>query len=106
MTAIPSWARVGAKVVCVDAADTQSGGVPEIAEGVVYQIRWAGHYSDWYNGEYSGVRLVGIDRFDTAVLSDVAFKLFRFRPLITQQDDITTHFEQFLHTPQKIEERA
>ena len=85
MSAVPSWARVGAKVVCVidgDCSVIHPGPTVYTIDGVECCPSlhiWVGGYLEL---------------------------AFRFRPLVTQQDDIATYFEQFLHTPQKIEERA
>lgn len=77
--------HVGQEVVCVDAkqpADTTLKS--ELTEGRVYTIRWVGPHKHYLDGEYIGVRLVGIDRGVCEIWGDVdtPFRATRFRPLV------------------------
>lgn len=93
---IPSWARKGAKVVCV-----LSDGLWKqhpIIEGEVYEIDAVGLYSGYSTaagGRYhgAGVRLKGRPNPNRI---DGFFCILRFRPLITQEDDLEAHFNQYL----------
>jgi len=83
MSAIPAWARVGAKVVCVDDSRGDANHAPGYVKGAVYII------SDvWVVGATPACRLTAFPRGDA--------RLNRFRPLITIEDDIATHFRQHL----------
>lgn len=101
---IPTWARKGAKVVCVNAEATSAFGVQELIEGDVYVIRWVGWFHHELQGRHAAVRVVGIERFCNR--RDYPFDALRFRPLISQADDISTHFQALLSTPVKKEEDA
>ena len=73
----------GDKVICVDDrvyAEQWLG----IKEGETFTVSWAGRCRDYMNGDYDGVRLVGVRRpvcphFGT---EDVPFAARRFRPLV------------------------
>jgi len=100
--AIPSWARVGAKVVCVDDAPIPGqmgpgwGGLDGLTRGEIYTIR--GHAKGSYSG-LPGVLLAEIIRpLGRRESYEQPFRLSRFRPLVSQADDIATHFSQFLDT--------
>ena len=106
---IPSWARVGAKVVCVDASlapgmrwfDNEAP-----VEGEVYTITDVG-----YDHEVRKVTvyLAEICRGPTHVLfygRDLGYWLGRFRPVHTLETDISEHFQQFLKTPSRQRELA
>jgi len=95
--AVPSWARVGAKVVCVQSVIYQEAYSP-LVRGAVYTVaaiiepieaaRWDGN----------------VDASPAFVLAEVdnpysytnAYDIRRFRPLVSQEDDIATHFQQLL----------
>lgn len=94
---VPSWAKTGAKVVCVNAAPKplrDTNGVPHDpsyfgftlpVEGETYTIRSAKAYKDGV-----GIFLNEID--NTHCLNgkgnEVALGIWRFRPIITEADDI------------------
>lgn len=85
--AIPSWARVGSKVIYVDdaPADLYAGGNCLVV-GEVYVLRTV-------TGMFSlpACQVVG-DGLD----ADEFMRLSRFRPLVSQADDIAAHFQQLL----------
>ena len=99
---IPSWARIGQKIVCVDDAIhfewripglKSSGTLHGLTAGVVYTVRSVGTS----NLGVTGLRLEEITRnFYDGIESVFAFA--RFRPLVSQSDDIATHFAHLLDT--------
>lgn len=88
---IPSWARVGAKVVCVDGSPAleMSVYIPFLEKGEIYLVegvlrekgvdRKTGLF-----GEVDTLKLAGVARRGTVQ----GFDTSRFRPLITEADDI------------------
>lgn len=98
MSGIPSWARVGAKVVCVDNA-FHGGLLPVLQVGAVYEIFRVVPLSGLHRGPYArdrvGCALVGIHN---PYMRDGSFALSRFRPLVTrtQEQDVAlfTHLLQ------------
>jgi len=102
MSAIPSWAHVGAKMVCVCSDWTEAerqlySNVAFPAENGVYTIR---EVTATYTPGEIGVRLVEIS--NPVILwadgvGEPAFAVERFRPLITIEDDIATHFSALLN---------
>lgn len=103
MSGIPSWAVKGAKVVCVDATPNQFGVL--LTKGDVYTVRGIS-VMDTY-GE-NGLLLEEVSTGGAFSWNgeEVGFAFRRFRPAITQSDDISTHFSHHLHAPQKIVERT
>jgi len=101
---MPSWARVGAKVVCVDPnpswANVLWAATP--AKDCIYTIR------EIVDGD--AILVEEIRNVDAAVhLNDGTYRrgepcfgIWRFRPLITQQDDIATHFKALLDVPEQV----
>ena len=91
---IPSWARIGAKVVCINGGTTNSLGFDYLGRvpvtGGVYTVTKV-------------VRETG-DRYWLLVLAgfevgrDCGWNIARFRPLVSQADDIATHFAYLLDT--------
>jgi hypothetical protein len=87
--------KIGERVVCVDADDTNEWGFVELSAGQVYQIRWVGRF-DWtgyplvppHARDVICVRLVGVNRNDG---DDPPFRASRFRPLIERKT--STGFE-------------
>ena len=102
MSAIPSWARVGAKVVCVD--DSCRPGrlwltyTPIVAERI-YVI--AGVGPSWLGGDEPVLFLDGCPN-STFGVGDDGWRVSRFRPLITQEDDIATHFSALLDVREPV----
>lgn len=107
MSGFPSWARVGAKVVCVlsdwtDGERSANADVSFPAEGGIYTIR---EVTTTYWDGFVAVRLVEI--INPVILwsngpAEPAFAVERFRPLITQADDIATHFRQHLDVREPV----
>lgn len=91
MSGIPSWARVGAKVVCVDATRTNPFNAPELIEGATYEISDVTFATVRCGNQYGNacyaVRLVGVQRL---FRGSTPFAIGRFRPLIskTQEEDV------------------
>ena len=97
--AIPAWAFVGAKVVCID-ADLHGGpGWPPLApvEGATYVIVRHGPISISGNWQIEVATEDG-----RQVNAGHAFWGKRFRPLITQEDDIATHFSALLDVREPV----
>ena len=95
MSGLPSWARVGAKVVCVDGKPRLCSTAPLPHEGAIYTIRGV-EWCVWGSGDVGpAVYLVEINRGKSAG-REWPFGLNRFRPMVTQEDDIATHFRQHL----------
>ena len=87
---IPSWARVGMDIVCIDA----SGAEAALAVGGTYRIKG---FSSWGDGpEYFVISGVPFEYQD-------GWYPRRFRPLIAQSDDISTHFQHHLSNPVREE---
>lgn len=104
MSAIPSWAVRGAKVVCIDnrwPEDTWYGAEVMPSLDTPYTIRAVRQH---VGGEF-GLLLAEI-RNPVLYYADGAreafFHIKRFRPLITQQDDIETHFKALLDVPEQV----
>ena len=108
MSAIPSWARVGAKVVCVATWRRQTEYHEQgPVSGEIYTIREVGALHLHEPGVVC-VRLVEIKNRclkyrDMPAGWEPAFRLSRFRPLITIEDDIATHFRQHLDVREPVE---
>lgn len=87
MSALPSWARVGAKVVCVNNRRLPfSQTMRHLVVGAEYEIR----ETLWHRtAGKPAIRLVEFPEF-------VCFWVGRFRPLITIETDIATHFSALL----------
>jgi hypothetical protein len=85
MSGLPSWARVGAKVVCVNAKHSW------LVEKRVYRIADLGD-------EDSTGPVISVEG---VMMGNRLARWFvgRFRPLITLEDDISTHFRQLLDVP-------
>jgi len=107
---LPSWARVGAKVVCVDDTFTHPthGDYARPIKGRTYTIRAVA--ADYWPGCMC-IRLVELQNpvLDwaggppgAAVFAEAAFDIVRFRPLVDRQTDIATHFAHHLKQPEKV----
>lgn len=75
---------VGQDVVCVDASTPSNTTIDMgLVEGHVYKIRWLGMYNNYVDGEFLGVRLVGLARGKdpTYGFDDPPFHNRRFMPL-------------------------
>lgn len=81
-----AWARIGVKCVCVDAKSVaRPGHFLNLVVGKTYEIERVGIYPSWPAPGAPCVWLKGEPN-----LGDQygAFLLSRFRPLITQADDV------------------
>lgn len=87
--AIPSWARVGAKVVYIDDSpgDVDDGG-KRLIVGEVYVLRAV---TDEFPSVACRVVGDGLEPWEF-------MRLNRFRPLVSQSDDISVHFAHLLDT--------
>ena len=95
---IPSWARVGAEVVCVRSFDKartmyDKGYRARPVTNQTYRLTWVDEYPDL------GVVVCCLEGFPSAH----AFDLKGFRPAITQSDDISAHFRHHLSNPVREE---
>ncbi len=101
--AIPSWVKVGAKVICVDARSgifvpANASFRPDLGglrRGEIYTIREVGICPNWNR---QSVWLEEIHRPED-VGGESGFAIERFRPVKTIEDDISEHFAIFLSTP-------
>jgi hypothetical protein len=85
---------VGAKVVCIDASATRIDGVTELVEGSIYVIAavrpWLGLHMPQHLNEW-GLVLEGVVRtwtFGGDFTEDCPFALRRFRPLVSDSDEL------------------
>lgn len=93
---IPSWCRVGAKVVCIELlARVYAETVPVVGE--TYTIRDVRDYGDVVGILVSEIRNA-VANYDEGDL-EPCFIIEAFRPLITLEDDLKAHFEQHLRAP-------
>lgn len=97
--------RIGMKVVCVDAKDSNLGWSWDslLEEGKVYTVREVKKAHFPGVGEYEGVRLEGVVRecmFDTPYFSH------RFRPVVEKKTDISWAEEilrrESIDTPERV----
>lgn len=74
----------GQPVVCIDDKFDRVTIPQGITEGQTYVLRWVGMYKNYVDGEYLGVKLVGVDRGTDPTYGDVdpPFAARRFRPLV------------------------
>ena len=94
MSDIPSWARVGAKVVSVgyDGPDKRVSGFNEIVRGVVYVIEWVGQ------GPETGMPCIRV----AGQSKPGVYRPRGFRPVRTLEDDITTYFADLLDVREPV----
>ncbi len=100
---IPAWARVGAKVVCVDnhdAIDARGNPIQPLIVGEVYRIERLYVERHRFRGEVVVGPCVSLAGVQSA---KHGWSLSRFRPLITQSDDISAHFQHHLSNPVREE---
>jgi hypothetical protein len=96
MMSIPVWAHVGAKVVCID--DTDRG---LLARGYVQgddpiPLKWTVCVVAGHANTYGEPHLL-IDGYPNRSWGDdFGWHVSRFRPLVTIDDDIATHFASLL----------
>ena len=98
-TSLPSWARVGVKVVFVGKVFSNYG-LRGLELGAVYTIRDAYQNVDGR----CGIHLVEVVNEPVRTKehgnAERFYMLRSFRPLVTIEDDIATHFSQHLTTRQ------
>lgn len=100
MSGIPAWCRVGAKVVCVD--DRPHCAVAHLSRGQVYTVREIAIDP----GRPSGLILREVRNPIWRDGQEYGYLITRFRPLVTEQDDLEAHFNQFLKHTTDHRERA
>jgi len=102
MSAIPSWARVGAKVVCIDDEKATGRFIPasyrgswdgDLVKGSIYTISAYGKHS-----AFPDMLCVHVSEAPRKA----PFALRRFRPLVTLEDDITTYFADLLDVREPV----
>jgi len=105
---VPSWCRVGAKVVCIETFNGKGamGWETLPKKGETYTIRAV----DTAIKGFAGLLLVEIKNAPAIYVKgfgELAFWIGRFRPVHTLENDLETHFEQYLKTdhraPEKVE---
>ncbi len=110
----PSWAKPGAKVVCVDAGRFVGKNItvkypPDhvlLVEGEIYTIR------DVIAHEHEHILGVRVEEIARHILRDDSYEqpwaLYRFRPVVEQKDDIAlfTHLLNTTSEDQLIKEEA
>lgn len=75
----------GQKVVCIDADQPPNVTISlGLVKGQIYTLRWVGTFNNYVDGEFLGVRLVGINRGKdpTYGYEDPPYAARRFRPLV------------------------
>ncbi len=92
---------MGAKVVCV--SQTSSVIRKPLVVGATYTIRntgvdpISGCVGCWLEEVSNPIRSTSC-----GLVAELGYMLKRFRPLITQQDDIEIHFKALLDVPEKV----
>lgn len=84
MTGIPSWARIGAKVVCVDAAWSSIPPANPLRLRATYTIT---DVVSEFNEFHPNGRLL-LDEVDNPIKSGWGFAVQRFRPVHTLRQDV------------------
>lgn len=116
------WLFVGAKVVCVDASDTDVTGLQELTEGAAYTIRRVGPRGRTLQGGLFSYRDQILDpngilvwlaevlnregrtiRTGMLVCADVGFRVERFRPLIDTTRTVEALRKLTLNLPERID---
>lgn len=97
---VPSWCFVGAKVVCVTNKPLPNSDMCEAAEGMLvvgatYILR---DVAERPRDGHVGVRLRELGPLPFGFLID------RFRPLVTEKDDLEAHFNELLTVPHRVTE--
>jgi hypothetical protein len=103
---LPSWARVGAKVVCVDAAGSGADKTP-LTEGATYTIRSVTPALT-LSTTCAGIRLAEITNGICARGWEWHYNITRFRPLVDDeaQERDAAMFRKLLTTRQPVGEDA
>lgn len=90
---IPSWSRVGAKVVCINNKALPGhvwSSLPQPRVGSIYTV------TRMFISPIDGSPVVRLMELPETEPFDGGYLISRFRPLITQQDDIEAHFRVLL----------
>ena len=111
MSDLPSWCRVGAKVVCVPTLGLGANGIPRNAsanypeQDGVYTIRKIVFDS---RDDHPLLLLVEVRNGHLGYFYEPGFGVEHFRPVApkTLEDDIATHFEQYLKTDHRATRRV
>jgi hypothetical protein len=101
MSGLPSWARVGAKVICIlsDWTPDERAAYRDVSfpvEGATYTIR---EVTTTY---WDGVVCLRLEEICNPVImwrdgaAEAAFDVGRFRPLHTLETDLEAHFTELL----------
>ena len=90
---IPSWAYRGAKVACTRAPQSRSAAALFCPEPVAHGV-----YTVLVAELWAGEPVIELVEFP-----DSLFRADLFRPLITQSDDISAHFQHHLSNPVREE---
>lgn len=95
---LPSWARVGARVICIDDVPDAGKSFPDYmpTKGDICVI--AGFSASGYRDEPTLV-IEGHPNWCAIHRREVGYFVRRFRPLITLEADLEAHFSQLLHVP-------
>ena len=99
---LPSWARVGAKVVCISTFGGRTA--PHIpVKGQIYTISGLSPDHQW--GEMLSLAEFGDERISRSTTRSYQYPVHCFRPLVTLEDDIEAHFAHHLTTssPQGVD---
>jgi len=96
MSGIPSWAVRGAKVAWVGEGKLNLHPVFHPSNGEVFTIAEA------HPGAFDDMPLLVVSEMRNADCSGPFWKIDRFRPLTSQQDDIETHFKALLDVPEQV----
>lgn len=91
---LPIWARVGAKVVCVTKMAKLLKGEAQLVVGDIYTIRTV----EWAEGDY-GFTLVEVVNPALWNGTECLYSWYKFRPLVTIEDDLEAHFTNLLRVP-------
>jgi hypothetical protein len=99
MSAIPSWCRVGAKVVCVTEAANLSPGEAQLVVGSVYTIRSVERDEVSFGFILDEIKNPPIPYSDGM---ECFYDWHRFRPLVTIEDDLEAHFLHHLDVREPV----
>ena len=104
---VPSWAVRGAKVVCIRPQTAPGYGweiQPQI--GATYTIREV-YYRGLLLEEIVNHPSTYRDQFTGAIdFVEMGFVIERFSPVRTLENDLETHFQQYLKTDHRAPEKA
>lgn len=108
MSGIPAWARVGAKVVCIDDGagrfERDFPGDHVLRNGEVYTLAALSLEFETPAIQVQELPRILEDRF--GYTHEVWMRLPRFRPVKTQEDDLEAHFRVYLKDDHRAPEKA